>query len=93
MEKVVKDWRERAVCPRYNPRTDIKKVSPNGALDLKEAFANNVIPADLAIQEAKFNNIDDPASIVGRVKDTIDAEVMSRELSRMKVPEKPKTDE
>lgn len=87
MVKVIKDWRERAVCPRYNPKTDLKKVSPNGALDLKEAFANNVIPADLAVQDAKFNNIDDPASIVGRVKDFIDAEVMSRELSRLKKPD------
>lgn len=74
------------IC-RYNPNTDIKKVSPIGALDLKAAFANNAIPADLAVQDSAFNHIDDPRSIVGRVRDTIDAEVQSRELSRLKKPE------
>lgn len=74
-------------CPKYNPNKDIKHVSPVGALDLKSAFANNSIPADLQVDEGKFNGIDDPASIVGRVSDVIDAEVQSRELNRIKKPE------
>lgn len=91
MKKKDFDWHDIAVCPAYNPNKDIKAVSPTGALDLKEAFANNAIPANLEVQAAKFNGIDDPHSIVGRVKDIIDAEVMSRELSRLKKPES-KTD-
>lgn len=71
----------------YNPLTDVKKVSPDGALDLKDAFANGSIPADLSVQDAKFNGIEDPSAIVGRPRDAIDAEVMSRELSRLKKPE------
>lgn len=73
---------------QYDPNRDIAPVAPDGALDLKEAFVNNAIPADLAVQDAKFNNVDDPASIVGRVRDAIDAEVLSRELSRLENPNK-----
>ena len=91
MDKNKNAWLERAVCPKYKPLKDIKKVQPTGALDLKSAFANNAIPADLAVIDSKFNAIDEPRSIVGRVRDAIDAEVQSRELSRLKKPE-PKTE-
>ena len=73
-------------CPKYNPNTDIKAVSPNGALDLKSAFANNAIPANLNVKEGRYNNIDDPSSIAGRVKDTIDAEVINRSIRDYKAP-------
>lgn len=73
---------------KYNPKTDIKKVSPTGALDLKAAFANNAIPANLEVTEAKFNGIDDPAAIAGRVKDTIDAEVTAKAIRDYKPPKK-----
>lgn len=73
---------------KYNPRTDIKKVSPTGSLDLKAAFVNNAIPANLEVTEAKFNGIDDPAAIAGRVHDTIDAEVTSKAIRDYKPPKK-----
>lgn len=77
------------ICePKYNPRTDIKKVSPTGALDLKSAYANNAIPAGLTVSEAKFNGIDDPASIAGRVRDTIDAAVTEHSIRGFKPPKK-----
>lgn len=75
------------IC-RYNPKKDIKRVSPTGALDLKAAFANNAIPSDLQVTEAKFNGIDDPSAIAGRVKNTIDAEVMQRSIRDYKPPKK-----
>lgn len=68
----------------YNPARDIQKVAPNGALDLKEAFANNSIPSDLMTQDSKFNGIDDPISIGGRVTDMIDAEVMDNAIRNYK---------
>lgn len=71
---------------KYNPRTDLKKVSPTGALDLKSAYANNAIPADLQSSEARFNGIDDPSSIAGRVSDAIDAAVQDKQLRDFKPP-------
>lgn len=73
-------------CPKYNPNKDLKQVQPNGALDLKKAFANGTIPADLQVQDSRFNEISNPAAIVGRVSDTIDAEVQSRNLQRLEPP-------
>lgn len=71
---------------KYNPRTDFKKVSPTGALDLKSAYSNNAIPANLQSSEAKFNGIDDPASISGRVSDPIDAAMQERQIRDYKPP-------
>lgn len=71
---------------KYDPKRDLKAVSQTGALDLKEAFANNAVPATLNASEGKFNDIDDPASIGTRVKDTIDAEVLSRTIGNYKAP-------
>lgn len=72
---------------KYNPKRDLKKVSPIGALDLKTAFANNAIPANLQTSEGKFNGIDDPASIAGRPKDLIDSYVIEHQIKGYKAPE------
>lgn len=77
---------------KYNPRTDLKKVSPTGALDLKSAYANNAIPADLQSSDAKFNGIDDPSSIAGRVTDPIDAAMQEKQIRGYKPP-KPENNE
>lgn len=69
---------------RYNPGKDIQAVSPTGALDLKEAFANNAIPADLQASEGNYNGIDDPSSIGTRVTDRLDAEILDRAFKSFK---------
>lgn len=71
---------------KYNSRTDLKKVSPTGSLDLKSAYANNAIPANLQSSEAKFNGIDDPSAIVGRVTDSIDAAIQEKQIRDYKPP-------
>lgn len=73
------------VC-KFDPKRDIKKVVPNGALDLKAAFANNAVPATLQSSESAYNQIDDPSSIAGRVKDRIDAEVAAKNIRDYKAP-------
>lgn len=75
------------VC-KYNPKKDVKRVSPNGALNLKQAYANNSIPADVRVKDGKFNGIDDPASIAGRPSDPLDAEVMASAARGYKPPKK-----
>lgn len=71
----------------FDPKRDIAKVSPNGALDLKESFKNNAVPANLQANEGKFNGIDDPSSISGRISDKIDAEMQIKQIREYKVPE------
>lgn len=65
---------------KFNPSRDLKKVVPNACLDLAAAFANNAIPSVLAVDEGAFNEIDEPESIAGRVRDRIDAEVIDRQI-------------
>lgn len=67
---------------KFNPLTDLKKVAPNGALDLKSAYANKTIPANLESVDARFNGVDDPRAIIGRVKDPIDAEMLGKEIRK-----------
>lgn len=71
----------------YEPKRDIAKVSPNGALDLKEAFKNNAVPANLQANEGRFNGVDNPESIDSRVTDKIDAEVKIKQIRDYKEPE------
>ena len=71
-------------APKYNPLKDVQKVSPLGALDLREAFANSAIPANLMVDEGDFNDIDNPDSIQTRVRDSIDAEVLDHAVRRYK---------
>lgn len=78
---------------KYNPRTDLKKVSPTGALDLKSAYANNAIPANLQSSEANFNGIDDPSAISGRVSDAIDAAIQEKQIRGYKPPKEEKKEE
>lgn len=73
---------------KYDPRRDVRKVSPDGALNLKQAFASNSIPADIQVKDGKFNGIDDPASIAGRPSDSIDAEVMAATARGYNPPKK-----
>lgn len=74
------------VC-KYNPKRDLKKVSPIGALDLKSAFVNNAIPADLQTSETRYNGIDDPSSIAGRPRDMIDSYMLEKQIKDYKAPE------
>lgn len=67
---------------KYNPVSDLKKVAPNGALDLKSAYANKTIPANLQSVDARYNGVDDPRSLIGRVKDPIDAEMIGKEIRK-----------
>lgn len=71
---------------KYDPIRDKVKVMPNGALDLKSAYANNSIPANVSVKDSQFNGIKDPNAIYGRVKDSIDAEVMAATARGYKPP-------
>lgn len=57
----------------YNEITDIKEVDQFGFVDLNECMANGQVPSTIADSEAQYNDIDDPASILGKPRDVFDA--------------------
>lgn len=73
-----------SIC-KFNPVRDKKRVSPTGALDLKAAFANNAIPADLQVVDGKFNGIEEPEALT-RVTDSIDAAMIEKQVRDYKPP-------
>lgn len=74
--------------PKYNPRRDIKKVEPDAALDLKNAFATNTVPSNLEGAQGSYNGVDDPSGIM-RITDPIDAAMKERYIKDYKKPTPP----
>ncbi|MCR5352563.1 MAG: hypothetical protein K6E35_08765 [Bacteroidales bacterium] len=60
----------RYIC-KFNPKTDIKKVMPDMSVDLKSAIETGVVLDTGTV--AEHNDIDDPSTIYGRVRDCFDA--------------------
>lgn len=58
------------IC-KYNKNRDLKEVVPGLTPNLKIAMQEHVV-LDTGITP-EYNNIDDPANIVGRVRDVFDA--------------------
>lgn len=53
----------------YSEVTDLKAVDQIGWIDLGEAVKNGYVPAGIGQDDASFNGIDDPASIMSRADD------------------------
>ena len=53
----------------FNPVCDVQQVSPEGALDLAQAYSLGSIPSNLTSDVTDFNDIEDPASIAGKPDD------------------------
>lgn len=64
------------IC-KYDKKRDIQDVSQFGYVDLVESVKNGVVPANLQVQDAKFNGIEDPRSIIGKPSDTFEAYKMA----------------
>lgn len=74
-DKDLKDFNPKfpPVNQDYNPERDIAPVDQVGFIDLHDAFVNGSIPGDLGVDEAAFNGVDDPASLIDRPSDKFDA--------------------
>ena len=59
--------------PKYNPSTDVQAVEQFGFIDLNDAFLNHNIPAAIDDQDISYNEIEDPASILGKPSDVFEA--------------------
>ena len=56
---------------KFNPTTDIQRVMPDMSVDLKSAIETGVVLDTGTV--AEHNDIDDPSTIYGRVRDCFDA--------------------
>lgn len=65
------------IC-KFNKDRDLKEVVPGLAPNLKIAMSEHVV-LDTGVSP-DYNNIDDPANIVGRVRDVFDAVEAQRAL-------------
>lgn len=61
----------------YNEVCDIKDVDQFGFIDLVECLENGVVPSTVADSEANYNDIEDPASILGKPRDVFEAYAMN----------------
>lgn len=66
------------IC-NYNKERDLKEVVPGLTPNLKIAMQEHVV-LDTGISP-EYNNIDDPANIIGRVRDVFDAVEAQRALA------------
>lgn len=57
----------------YNPERDINPVDPEGVVNLKDAFVNGLIPDDVSVGDAEYDNNDNPRSIIGRPSNEFEA--------------------
>lgn len=73
----------------FNPVKDIQDVDQFGFVDLIQVVSNGVVPSALKIEDTAFNNIEDPASIIGKPRDTFEALAMASIISERgrKTPE------
>lgn len=61
------------VDAEYNPFADIEEVDQFGWLDLRQAFLTGTVEGSLAPEDASYNGIEDPSSLLGAPKDTFEA--------------------
>lgn len=61
---------------KFEKSKDVAEVVPSQAVDLRTAYLNGAVPSDVAAEEAKFNGIEDPSTILGRPADVFDAAAM-----------------
>lgn len=57
----------------YNEVSDNTAVEQYGFVDLSSAIANGAIPSTISNTEDEYNDIEDPASILGKPHDVFEA--------------------
>lgn len=72
--------------PKFTPQNcdfdelkDIHEVSQTGSINLKTAYSEGVIPADMDDVDDRFNSIESD-SVLGKPTDTFDYERMSSKI-------------
>lgn len=76
----------RCVC-NYDEVRDLVTVDQFGFVDLQKMNATSTIDVEVAIQEERFNNIDDPRSIGERPTDEFELQQANYQIANYKAPE------
>lgn len=59
---------------KFDPSRDRKQVDPFGFFDLREAYINGSVPADVSLNDEVFNGVQDPSALLDRPKDMFEAQ-------------------
>lgn len=57
----------------FNEKWDIQDVDQFGFINLAECMENGVVPSSVSDTELNYNDIEDPASIMGKPRDVFEA--------------------
>lgn len=58
---------------KFDPTVDRRAVDPFGFFDLRDAYRNGNVPGDVAIEDERFNGVQDPSAVMDRPKDQFEA--------------------
>ena len=61
----------------YDPSKDLHAVEQYGFVDLTEVFQTGTVTGDLNASLENYNDIEDPASILGKPRDVFEAYAMN----------------
>lgn len=73
----------------FDKRKDMEEVDQFGWLNLTDAYANGVIPADLRATEGEFAPVENAESMIGRPADEFDAIRMGKFIKERGVVQNP----
>lgn len=74
------------VC-KYDEVRDLVAVDQYGFVDLQKMNVTSTIDVDIALQEERFNNIEDPRSIAARPSDEFELQQANKVISEYKAPD------
>lgn len=57
----------------FDPSVDREAVDQFGFVDLNKAFADGVVSGEVAINDERFNGVQDPGTLMPRPKDRFEA--------------------
>lgn len=75
------------VC-KYDEVRDLVAVDQYGFVDLQKMNVTSSIDVEVALQEERFNNIDDPRSIGDRPADEFELQQANYQIANYKAPDK-----
>lgn len=76
----------KCVC-KYDELRDLVSVDQFGFVDLQKMNATSTIDVEVAIQDERFNNIDDPRSIGERPTDDFELQQANYQIANYKAPD------
>lgn len=67
----------------YDPKKDMEPVNQTGWINLYDAYETHTIPSIIDDNEVSYNEIDNPAEILGKPSDIFEATRMSSYINEV----------